>query len=257
MEKIEWSEIDTVEKVDKIAETCVSMALCEDCDYYNSNEDCAVAARLATISPYLADIGPAYWSKKDVEAAVKLGKKGVAFEADESNRIKATLISNEIEVATGFTIWKDRQKVNLRKMLRAEHSPIRTILFKIELRKIPAFVSVHLTRHSQTGELHFVSSCREDRGYEGEATRSTPVNHMMILNAQHLINISRYRLCTTSHQETAALWKGVCEACAEIIPELEEFLVPNCLYRGHCPEFRSCGYLRRYKEKQNGTTRGN
>jgi hypothetical protein len=164
-----------------------------------------------------------------------------------SSIVAAALISNEVEAATGFTIWKDKQTVNLTKMLRSEHSPIRTILFRIEMRSIPSFVSVHLTRHSQTGELHFVSSCREDRGYKGVVTRNTPVNHMMILNAQHLINISRYRLCTKSSPETMAIWRKVCAACIGVMPELEEFLVPNCIYRGHCPEFKSCGYLQSRK----------
>ena len=164
--------------------------------------------------------------------------------------IKAKIISNEIKSASGYTIWKDSIDINLKKMLKSEHSPIRTILFKIEMIDIPSFVSVHLTRHSQTGELHFVSSCREDRGFKGTANRNTPVRHMMILNAQHIINISKVRLCKKSHKKTREVWQLICQEVIKEMPELLGYLMPSCLYRNGCPEFKSCGY---YKElKQDG-----
>ena len=43
-----------------------------------------------------------------------------------------------------------------RKMLKAEHSPIRTLMFTIRL-TIPYFVSTHLVRH-KIGVEHYVQS---------------------------------------------------------------------------------------------------
>ena len=46
-------------------------------------------------------------------------------------------------------------------ILKAEHSPIRTLMFTIRL-TIPYFVSVHLVRH-KIGIEHYVQSQRNDR----------------------------------------------------------------------------------------------
>ena len=164
--------------------------------------------------------------------------------------IKVEKISDLMSKSAAFTILKEDINVNKEKMYRSEHSPCRAVLFKIEMKGIPSFVSVHLTRHSQTGELHFVSSCREDRGFRGVANRNTPVNHMMILNAQHLINISKVRLCTKSHKQTRKVWEEICSRICDVEPELYKYLVPSCIYRGYCPEFKSCGYYEKWKRKQ-------
>ena len=36
----------------------------------------------------------------------------------------------------------------------------------------------------------------------------------------------------------------VVEALRKTEPELAACCVPECVYRGFCPEFRSCGYVR-------------
>lgn len=65
----------------------------------------------------------------------------------------------------------------------------------------------------------------------------------MSANAQALINISRKRLCSCASKETREAWKQVVEKIREIDPVLADKLVPECLYRGFCPEFmHSCGY---------------
>ena len=57
-------------------------------------------------------------------------------------------------------------KITLDKMYRAQHSPMRTQIFKIKMENIPAFVSTHFARH-HVGIDHFVSSKREDRIMDG------------------------------------------------------------------------------------------
>ena len=134
-------------------------------------------------------------------------------------------------------------KMPRRKIYQCEHSPCRTIRFWIELIGIPSFVSVHLVRH-KIGVEHFVESNRDDRGGAGdtEVNRLTPVNHGMDVNAAALIAMSRKRLCFMSHKATVATWSRVRKAMRVIDPDLADFMVPECVYRGFCPEIKCCGY---------------
>jgi hypothetical protein len=135
-----------------------------------------------------------------------------------------------------------KSRVSLARMLDAEHSPIRTIMFWVELHDLPSFVSVHLVRH-KIGVEHFVQSRRDDRsGDAPEAvTRLTPVNHGLLINAQALITMSRKRLCLHAHRSTVAAWMRVRRAMQTVNPSVAAAMVPECSYRGRCPELRECG----------------
>ena len=130
-----------------------------------------------------------------------------------------------------------------RKMLAAEHSPIRLIILKIRMTDIPYWVSVHLSRHKFWIE-HFVSTQRTDRTGENrnEKSQNAPVNHTIVVNAQALINISRKRLCNQASAETRQVWKAVKKVVSAVEPELADAMVPECIYRGKCPELKCCGY---------------
>lgn len=67
----------------------------------------------------------------------------------------------------------------------------------------------------------------------------------MTCNAQAFINISRKRLCYgCPSPETRKAWEIVIEMLKEKDPILAEKCVPECLYRGFCPEKeRCCGYV--------------
>lgn len=132
-----------------------------------------------------------------------------------------------------------------RRILMAEHSPIRLLTFTIRLTDIPYWVSVHLTRH-KVGVEHFVSTQRTDRtGIDrDELPQSAPVSHTMVINAQALINISRKRLCNQASFATREIWRTVIDQIGEHEPELANLCVPECVYRGFCPEMRSCGYAK-------------
>lgn len=72
-----------------------------------------------------------------------------------------------------------------RRMLHAQHSPIRALTFVIGM-TVPYWVSVHFTRH-KVGVEHFVTTQRNDRqdAYDStSASQDTPVRHIMLLNAQ-------------------------------------------------------------------------
>lgn len=156
-----------------------------------------------------------------------------------------------------------------RKILLAEHSPIRLLEYDFTIEQIRQWVTVHLIRHHEGCEK-FVHTQREDIRAEIEKTVANVVtvlkyagldradwknrdymfqgseNDMdMTCNAQAFINISRKRLCKgCPSPETREAWEIVIEALKEIDPILAEKCVPECVYRGFCPENeRCCGYV--------------
>jgi thymidylate synthase ThyX len=154
----------------------------------------------------------------------------------------------EMDIASSATAGKS-VKVDWDRMLHSEHSPIRTVMYRIEMKGIPSFVSVHLVRH-KIGVEHFVKSLRVDRCGTGNEDRWSPVDHVMILNAQALMNLARRRLCKKASLETQEAMKGIKKAVAIIDPVLARHLVPMCVYRGDvCHEFKSCGYRPHYTER--------
>lgn len=133
----------------------------------------------------------------------------------------------------------------IRRMLLCEHSPIRTVEFDVSIKSIRQWVTVHLVRH-WLGFIPFVHSQREDRR-ELEVPRDElpqgSLNDMSFsVNAQALMTISRKRLCSKASKETREAWQNVKDAIEEVDPIMAEKMVPECVYRGFCPERGCCGY---------------
>lgn len=152
------------------------------------------------------------------------------------NTVNKKLVSNVVN-----DDWKER-------ILKAEHSPIRYLTFVIEM-KIPYYSSVHFSRH-KIGVEHYVQSQRNDRqnNYDRNLARQdTMVNHIMVINAQALIQMARRRLCFKADKTTSDIMYKICDEVWKTNPEFTEILVPDCLYRGGCCEMQSCGF---YHEKQ-------
>lgn len=128
-------------------------------------------------------------------------------------------------------------------MLLAEHSPIRRIKFYWRWYGLRYWVSTHFVRH-KFGIEHFVSTQRSDRTgvSRDKLSQGNLVNHACEADAQALINISRKRLCSGASPETREAWKDLKIKVAEVEPELAECMVRECIYRGFCPEIKSCGY---------------
>lgn len=157
-------------------------------------------------------------------------------------QVKITKLTNEdlLRLACSFTI-NAQSKMTLSRIYSCEHSPMRTQLFTIEMYGIPTFVSVHLVRHKH-GVEHFVKSNRDDRNGV-MADRLTPVNHLMLINAQALVNMARKRLCFQAHTETTKLMTLIREEMKLVDPALAHVMVPECLYRNACHELKPCGYF--------------
>jgi hypothetical protein len=149
-----------------------------------------------------------------------------------------------------------------RRMLLCEHSPIRSLFFDFKWTDLKYWVSVHLVRH-KIGIEHFVRTQRSDRsGVDRDGLRQdSPVEHRICVNAQAMVTISRKRLCMNASPETREAWKAVLETVREQESEIFQVCVPDCIYRGWCYEYKSCGYsktedfnerLAAYREGING-----
>lgn len=130
-----------------------------------------------------------------------------------------------------------------KRIIRAEHSPLRCLIFNIDFYDIPNYVSVHLFRHINAQP--FVSTSRPDIDGKQipreEQKKIDPVNMRLFLNAQEILHISRVRMCNKAEKETRKIWNMVITELRKIEPELAAACVPNCIYRGMCPEIKSCG----------------
>lgn len=149
-----------------------------------------------------------------------------------------------------FTIHKDTGKYPSsdwkKKILRAEHSPIRSGRLIINCYDVPSFVIGHIARHN-IGFTPFVSTLRNDRTeYDTVPDRNTPNGLRFDGNFQSFINISRRRMCGQASKETRYFWNAVMPAIAEVEPELYFSCVPECVYRGGCPEFTACGFWHKF-----------
>lgn len=148
-----------------------------------------------------------------------------------------------------------------RRILLAEHSPIRKLKISWKWIDIKYWISVHLVRHN-IGITHFVKTQRPDRtgkrdGRDNEF-QGALINHECEANAQAIINISRKRLCNQAQPETRAAWKAFLESIKDKEPELYSVCVPECLYRGWCYELKDdkknpCNYYisKEYKKRLN------
>lgn len=160
--------------------------------------------------------------------------------------------------ACKFTSGKDATTMTLERIYRNEHSPMRTQRFMVRMYDIPSFVSVHFVRHDvgldhftpqvepKDDTVHFVKSLRDDRGGAGKEGRWEPVNHMMDVNAQALVNMARKRLCAKAHPATRKIMQMIKDNVAEVDQALAVRMVPECVYRMDCHEEKSCGYLDRW-----------
>lgn len=140
-----------------------------------------------------------------------------------------------------------------RRLIAAEHSPLRELWFGIKM-EIPYWVSVHFVRH-HIGVNHYVQSQRNDRQdkYDRtEAPQGAPVSHIMSINAQELVFMAHRRLCRQAAPETREVMEEIVRQVRETNPEFAEVLVPMCVYRnGKCTEFNPCGYYKTVKQDTN------
>lgn len=132
-----------------------------------------------------------------------------------------------------------------RDLLISEHSPIRLLSVDWTWKDVPYWVSTEWSRHKFE---KFISTQRTDRTGVDRARKpqDAPVMFDGFANAQSLIDVWRKRLCGLATPEAQAYAISFKRALKEWEPELSDVLVPNCVYRGGCPEFpkTSCAFWR-------------
>lgn len=162
-----------------------------------------------------------------------LGTSGTWRDIANSARTTIGLEAGDKEVSSE---WKKR-------MLLCEHSPIRKLKVSWKWKELPYWVSTHFVRHKY-GVEHWVSTQRTDRkGIDRNLLQQdSEVIHEAEANAQAIISISRRRLCQCASVETRTAWLEFLGTLVASEPELYAVCVPDCVYRGHCYEYTTCGY---------------
>lgn len=140
-----------------------------------------------------------------------------------------------------------------KKLVRAEHSPLRELWFGIRM-IVPSYVSVHFVRH-HIGVNHYVQSQRNDRQNNYDRTKApqdTMVSHIMSINAQELVFMAHKRLCGQADPYTRRVMQEIADQVVQFNPEFKDVLVPLCGYRnGVCTEFNCCGLNKKYQGGNN------
>lgn len=140
-------------------------------------------------------------------------------------------------------LGKDPSVAFKKSILISEHSPIRAISAKWIWKNIPSWVATHFSRHKWEC---YIKTQRSDRtGLAREKLpQDAPVNFSGEANVQQLIDTARKRLCMMASRETRKYMEDLKAELHEYEPEISDVLVPNCVYRGGCPE---CGECRLYE----------
>lgn len=146
------------------------------------------------------------------------------------------------------SLGKEPSETFKRKVLIAEHSPIRDISVKWRWSNIKSWIATHWVRHKWEC---FVKTQRTDRTgiNRDELPQSAEVTFTGEANCQHLIDTMRKRLCYQASPETRQYAEDLKTAITLREKEIGDVLVPNCVYRGGCPEMTPCGYYERLIKK--------
>ena len=144
-----------------------------------------------------------------------------------------------------------------KKLLISEHSPIRLLEFDWSWKQIPYWVSTEWSRHKFE---KFISTQRDDRLKDDTPRSEKPqgalVNFDGYANEQNLIDSFRKRLCCMATKEARELAMDFKAELRKTNPTESDVLVPNCIYRMGCPEFKCCGHMNKFfewcVEKYNG-----
>jgi hypothetical protein len=152
-----------------------------------------------------------------------------------ANRARTTVHKDEL--------GKEPSDSFKRKILRAEHSPIRSLICCFKITNLKSWVATHFVRH-HVGVEKWVRTQRKDRTgvNRDKLPQGAEVEMELEANAQALINMSRKRLCSQASPETREVMEAMKEEVSKRDKFLAEVMVKECIYRGYCPEMWSCNY---------------
>lgn len=156
------------------------------------------------------------------------------------------------------TVWKDAtfkepSDAFKEELCKSEHGPLALVEYYIHQPNIKYWMTAHFTRHKM-GVTWGQGSSRDDR-HKMDVPRDELPQGMNVpldcqINGLELIYMARRRLCHMAHAETIKRMMAILEAVKKVDPIIVKYCVPNCIYRGHCPEKYGCGYAQTEKFKR-------
>lgn len=152
-----------------------------------------------------------------------------------ANRARTTVSKGEL--------GKEPSDKFKKKILMAEHSPIRGLIYCFKISNLKSWVATHFVRH-HVGVEKWVSTQRTDRTgiNRDELSQGEEVTMELEANAQALINMSRKRLCSQASPETRQVMREMKNEVSKKDSIVAKVMVKECIYRGFCPEMNGCGY---------------
>ena len=174
----------------------------------------------------------------------------------KTNFIKIKGTWNEVLNDCRFTVNKpdiDKEPSDefKKKILIAEHSPIRDLIFKWEWLAVPHYSLMHYARHKWE---KYIGTQRPDKTGKDRGSQEDPQNMRGEANTQHIIDSWRKRLCYRSSNTTRLLAEDFKNELHTKDPFVADVLVPNCIYRGGCPEYKhddpnKCKFYEKFLEE--------
>ena len=128
-------------------------------------------------------------------------------------------------------------------ILIAEHTPIRNLHIRWKWFNIPSWCATHWVRHMW---YSLVSTQRPDKTGTKRSDPNTPVTFIGEANPQNLIDSWRKRLCYQASDLTRQYAEDFKRTIYTQDPYVSRVLVPNCIYRGGCPESNTCGFYDKF-----------
>jgi hypothetical protein len=156
------------------------------------------------------------------------------------NDCRATVSKGELDKEPSSE-WK-------RKMMIAEHDPIRDIVVKFRW-WIKYWSAMHRKTHIWRGRTNTQRNDRQQNYDRNKAPQDMIVEFIGDPNLQHCIDTWRKRLCFMADRYTREHAEDFKIVLRDYEEEASDALVPNCIYRCGCPESPGCGWYNRMVEK--------
>ena len=139
-----------------------------------------------------------------------------------------------------------------RKILIAEHDPIRDIEIKFAWHEIKYWIAMHWKTHIWRCRTNTQRNDRQGGYDRNKAPQDTPVDFIGDPNAQHCIDTWRKRMCFQASPETREYAEDFKVELQKYEPEISFALQKNCIYRGGCPEMHTCGWYNAFLSRHAG-----
>ena len=134
-----------------------------------------------------------------------------------------------------------------RMALMAEHSPIKLVEYCISFKDLRQWVGVHLLRHE-----HVIPQIHTQRGDRRDIIKEYPYIQKALdeLASEIKDNTNPRDFVRQGELNDQDFYVNAQTLKENVDPIIADFLVPNCIYRGFCPEVNSCGFCKTEKYKK-------